>query len=282
MRWRWCARAVCVSYAELDARAKRLARVLAARGAGPEPVVAVVLERSVELVVAMLGVLKAGAAYLPVDPGYPAERVRVHAGRRGAGGGGGWWRGRGGGGGAGGGADGGRGRRRWLAGLAGLGLGSAAGRVRGGASAYVIYTSGSTGVPKGVVVSHAGFGEPGWRATGLFGVGAGDRVLGSSRRRVLTRSGGSGRWRWLSGAALVIVPRRRRLGAGLAGFLGEEGVTHVTLPPAVLAVLDAGLVSPGTVVVTAGRGVPAGGGGAVVFGGAGCSTRTGRRRRRWT
>src|SRR6266851_833309 len=66
---------VSLTYGELNGQANRLARVLAARGAGPESVVAVVMERSAGLVAALLGVLKAGAAYLPVDPGYPAERV---------------------------------------------------------------------------------------------------------------------------------------------------------------------------------------------------------------
>jgi amino acid adenylation domain-containing protein len=64
-----------LTYAELNTRANRLARVLAARGAGPDSAVAVVMNRSAELVVALLGVLKAGAAYLPIDPGYPAGRI---------------------------------------------------------------------------------------------------------------------------------------------------------------------------------------------------------------
>ncbi|WP_159045871.1 condensation domain-containing protein, partial [Streptomyces sp. WM6372] len=64
-----------LSYAELNARANRLARHLVACGAGPEKLVAVALPRSVDLVVALLAVLKSGAGYVPVDPEYPADRI---------------------------------------------------------------------------------------------------------------------------------------------------------------------------------------------------------------
>ncbi|ROP31317.1 non-ribosomal peptide synthetase [Couchioplanes caeruleus] len=64
-----------LSYRELDVRAGRLAAVLRERGVGPDVLVAVALPRSVDLVVALLGVLKAGGAYLPIDPAYPAARI---------------------------------------------------------------------------------------------------------------------------------------------------------------------------------------------------------------
>lgn len=65
------------TYAELDARANQLARVLVAAGAGPGRPVGLALPRSIDLVVALLAILKSGASYLPVDPHYPAARVRA-------------------------------------------------------------------------------------------------------------------------------------------------------------------------------------------------------------
>ncbi|MDX5571005.1 AMP-binding protein, partial [Streptomyces sp. ID05-04B] len=141
-----------LSYAELDARANRLARFLAGRGVGPESVVGVCLERGVELLVAVLGVLKAGGAYMTIDPEYPAQRVAYMV------------------------ADARPGVLLAASGTAGVLPGAvllddpevvaALAGLEGGAPvgpgpvpshpAYVIYTSGSTGRPKGVLVSHAG------------------------------------------------------------------------------------------------------------------------------
>ncbi|WP_307853563.1 non-ribosomal peptide synthetase, partial [Kitasatospora sp. RG8] len=164
---------VGVSYGELDARANRLARCLIGRGVGVESVVGVVAGRSVELVVGMLAVLKAGGAYLPVDPAYPDERVAFTLRDAGAelvvssG--------------------------DLLGRLSGFGVPVVAvdgpevlaleGGPLSGAErsvvlpdhpAYVIYTSGSTGRPKGVVVSHRGVTGLFAQSRGLFGFGAGD------------------------------------------------------------------------------------------------------------
>ncbi|XXY54893.1 amino acid adenylation domain-containing protein [Sorangium sp. So ce269] len=64
-----------LSYRELDARANQLAHALRRRGVGPDVLVAIAAERSVELVVGLLGILKAGGAHVPIDPDYPAERI---------------------------------------------------------------------------------------------------------------------------------------------------------------------------------------------------------------
>ncbi len=124
-----------LSYSELGTRVDRLARVLVARGVGPEQRVALMLPRGVDLVVALLGVMRAGAAYVPVDPEYPDERIAyiledadpalvIN--------------------------------ERWLAAAeaSGVTVGNLP-VVDPAHPAYVIYTSGSTGRPKGVTVTHA-------------------------------------------------------------------------------------------------------------------------------
>jgi amino acid adenylation domain-containing protein len=140
-----------LTYAELEARSNRLARRLQRLGAGPDAIIGLCLDRTVDLAVGVLGILKAGACYLPLDPGYPADRLAymladagarillTHAETRGL-----------------------------LAAPAGtvtLDLDAddlaAESPVRPPCAAtgehllYIIYTSGSTGRPKGVTLSHA-------------------------------------------------------------------------------------------------------------------------------
>ena len=66
-----------MSYDELNRRANRLARHLRGLGVGPDTLVGLCIERSFEMVVGLLGILKSGGAYVPVDPGYPPDRQRT-------------------------------------------------------------------------------------------------------------------------------------------------------------------------------------------------------------
>src|SRR5260221_6176542 len=65
----------CLTYQELNSKANRLAHYLQQLGIGPETLVGIYMERSLQMVVALLGILKAGGAYVPLDPAYPQERV---------------------------------------------------------------------------------------------------------------------------------------------------------------------------------------------------------------
>ena len=72
---RWSIEGAQLSYGELNERANRLAHHLRALGVGPDAIVGLCVERSFEMIVALLGVLKAGGAYLPIDPDYPKDRI---------------------------------------------------------------------------------------------------------------------------------------------------------------------------------------------------------------
>jgi amino acid adenylation domain-containing protein len=142
-----------LSYAELDRRSNQCAHYLKSLGVGPERVVGLCMERSPEMVVALLGILKAGGAYLPLDPSYPESRLRFMAGDAGvtalitqrhsrAAVGEGTacclvW-------------------EEIQAAVAALPASSPASAVRPDNLAYVIYTSGSTGQPKAVAINHGG------------------------------------------------------------------------------------------------------------------------------
>ncbi|OLF19035.1 non-ribosomal peptide synthetase [Actinophytocola xanthii] len=237
-------------YAELDAAANRLAHLLIANGVGAEDVVAVALPRTPDLVVALLAVLKAGAAYLPLDPDHPGDRLAYMVSDA---------------------------RARLV-----LTTSELAGEVPGpallldrvdssahpssdprrqvplDAAAYVIYTSGSTGRPKGVVVTHEGVGSLIATAVRRLGVFASSRVAQFASVGFdvavwdLCMSLGTG-------ARVVLVPEQRRVaGPELTDYLREHGVTHMILPPSLVAALPPACRLPdGAVLVVGTESVPA-------------------------
>uniref|UniRef100_UPI003D73D192 amino acid adenylation domain-containing protein n=1 Tax=Streptomyces chartreusis TaxID=1969 RepID=UPI003D73D192 len=154
-----------VTYGEFNARVNRLAHALRARGVGPESRVAVMLPRSVDLMVALWAVTKAGAAYVPIDTGYPADRIAYILDDSGA--------------------------RLLISDQDADGFERIAPDAEGPAentgvaahgdnAAYVIYTSGSTGRPKGTVNTYAGMANRLWWMQRDHRLARGERVLQST------------------------------------------------------------------------------------------------------
>ncbi|HEY0604352.1 MAG TPA: condensation domain-containing protein, partial [Herpetosiphonaceae bacterium] len=222
-----------LTYRELDQCATQLAYALRQRGVGPEVPVALLLERSPDQIVALLAILKACGAYLPLDPTLPAARLQFvladaqvpllltqsallptlppHTAEV-------------------------------------LCLDAAWPQIAQAPSvplptvgpehlAYVIYTSGSTGQPKGVLVPHRGIANLAQQQIAAFGVTAASRVLqfaALSFAAALSEVAMA----LLAGATLVLASRDALLpGPELLALLREQAITQVTLPPSVLAAL---------------------------------------------
>ncbi len=223
-----------LTYAELDRRSDLWARRLRSLGVGPDQVVGVFAERSPEAVIVLLAILKAGGAYLPLDPSYPEARLAFMI------------------------EDSGLTVALTQSHLAGGIPGSIANvlivdaseepgdgeveeplaAVPPDALAYVIYTSGSTGLPKGVALAHRGLANLIEQQARGFGVEADSRVLqfaSPSFDAAVSEIGMA----FLAGAALCLPVSREEIlpGPGLLQLLRESGITHVTLPPSVLAAL---------------------------------------------
>ncbi|WP_316170924.1 non-ribosomal peptide synthetase [Bradyrhizobium sp. SZCCHNRI1058] len=225
---------VNLTYRELELRANRLAHHLVALGAGPDRLIAICQQRGIDAIVSVLAVLKAGAAYLPLDPTYPPQRLRETV------------------------AD----ARPTLLlcdGASASTLGSVAcpvvdvesdapawsGLPEGAPDvvargltprslAYVIYTSGSTGQPKGVMIEHHGLVNLAQAQIGLFDTGPHSRIA-----QFASFSFDASVWDIVmalcAGAELHLLgSREHRDAAELVNYLAEHRITHATLPPAML------------------------------------------------
>ena len=214
------------TYMRLNARANQLAACLREQGAGRDKVVALVLHRTPDMVAAIWGCLKAGAGFLPIDPGNPPERTAFIVADSGA-----------------------------VVVLADSDAGceAAAGPgaprlirltpeereddgdpnegIGGCDLAYVIYTSGSTGQPKGVMIEHGGLAQHIVDVTRRFGLSAGDRILqfaaytfDQGLEQVFTAH--------TAGGTLVLRPDEIWPPADFPAVIRDYGLNSINLPPA--------------------------------------------------
>lgn len=235
-----------LTYRELEQRANRLAHCLRARGIGSEDRVAILLPRSERVYEAMLGVLKAGAAYVPLDPEIPTDRLEFILADSGA---------------------------KCLVTVAGRADGVATPRLLLDVNAaeisacaasriprtetgtksqnlcYVIYTSGTTGRPKGVLIEHGNAVHLVRAEQKLYGVRAEDRVFQFAS--VAFDASVEEIWMAFSNGAVLIVGTKELLRAGpdFSQQLTRLGVTFFSCVPTFLAMLEQDIPSVRTLVL---------------------------------
>jgi len=240
-----------LNYAELNARANRLARFLRSRGVGPDDRVAICVDRGIEMVIGLMGILKAGGAYVPVDPNYPRERIEYIL------------------------SDSGAARlltqRNLIEKLSvkdetevfllddeSEWCGQSSTDIPRGETgenprnlAYIIYTSGSTGKPKGVMLEHSGLCNFTMAHRQCLQIDEESRVL-----QFASLSFDACTWEVVlaltNGASLHLARRENLMpGDSLRALISESRITHVILPPTALSVLgtDDGLETVRTLVV---------------------------------
>ncbi|EPU6897294.1 non-ribosomal peptide synthase/polyketide synthase [Pseudomonas aeruginosa] len=219
-----------LDYAELNRRANRLAHALIERGVGADRLVGVAMERSIEMVVALMAILKAGGAYVPVDPEYPEERQAYMLEDSGV---------------------------QLLLSQSHLKLSLAQGvqridldqadawlenhaennpgiELNGENLAYVIYTSGSTGKPKGAGNRHSALSNRLCWMQQAYGLGVGDTVLQKTPFS-FDVSVWEFFWPLMSGARLVVAtPGDHRDPAKLVALINREGVDTLHFVPSML------------------------------------------------
>ncbi len=242
-----------LSYAELNARANQLAHYLQKLGVGPDTIVGICVERSIEMIIAMWGVLKAGGAYLPLDPVYPPERLQLMLQDADA---------------------------PVLIAQKHLGLELADERqqiiyldqqmeaisqesrenpiclARPDNLAYVIYTSGSTGTPKGTLLQHRGLCNFATAHVRALGVGRTSRWLqfasfsfDASVSEIFTA--------FLAGGTLCLARRETILATpSLIQLINDQRINVAILPPSLLAILPPEKLPGLRIVISAGENLP--------------------------
>ena len=242
---------ITLSYKQLNMQANRLAHYLISKNVSTEDLVGISMQRSPEMIISMLAVLKCGAAYVPIDPGYPKERIN------------------------------------YMIQDSGLSVIITQENLLGQFSleniqlitadnsdqfieypatnpgldissdnlAYVIYTSGSTGNPKGTLLHHRGACNLAALQKQKFETGPGSRIL-----QFASLSFDAATWEFLmallSGSALVLTSGQTITDAqALVNFLAEQKITTITLPPSVLAVWPDTKLPQLRTIITAGEAV---------------------------